>query len=282
MSGVVSAIAFPEDTVLAQRKPSNIHPLIKHVSLLSRRTLAFVVIVYLLAKLLIQPRLELTLERRFELQNLVFRKIKAFSKRLKGYTGGNVVVNVKYSTQLLTDRIIATDDIILEQERAKREALEQDKSVVIVMNGSGNGKGVRFENGTKDGHDVVPLQESLNDKVKDSMGNVLNSVERLRNSLKSVKSSVPSFEKWDGSSYHTSHTGGDSCSGEMNVLQFQMKQLKNYLEVVTSEHPKEMLFKKPVSHIEVGQGAFNEGHNYVDILNQDLNGIKGQILSLQG
>lgn len=227
------AIAFPENVEVV--KISRMHPILKHVSLLSRRTISSVVIIYLIAKLLIQPQIELSFKYRFELQNQVYRQLKALSKSLETKVG-HVPSAVTYNGRKLIDRSTITDDLVSTSNRVSFAAKPKPTFEVLHHNGM------------------------------QAMDKVVERLENLKISLQSL--AIPQYNKWDGSV----NFGGNY---EMDSLLLQTKQFKSYLEIVTSEHPREMLFKRPVSHIEIGSSKnIPHQHNYLDIIQNDLNEIK--------
>lgn len=235
------AIAFPENVEVV--KISRMHPILKHISLLSRRTISSVVIIYLIAKLLIEPKIELSFKYRFELQNHVYRKLKELSKKLETKVK-NIPHAVTYNGRKLIDRSTMTDDLISNNRE--------------VSFGSSRGKS-------------KPTFEFLNQNGNQAMDKLIDKLNKLKLSLQTL--SIPEYNKWDGSvSFGGNH--------EMDSLLLQMKQFKSYLEIVTSEHPRDMLFRRPVSHIEVDSSTHNYNnhqHNYLDILHSDLNEIKRKI-----
>lgn len=267
----IPVIAFPEDSVLAPlRSPT--HPVVRYVRVLSRTTLLATLVIFFIAKYVIGPALSTTLKRRFELQNSAYVQLKALHNRLKKSVKNPPCINVSYNGKTLVDRTVSSDDIIVEEmKQYDMEQFNKDSLGSFYKPKSkfdGSGKGVRFSEDAKMESDHSTFNE-LNCKINHSSSRLTQSLQTLRDRLKELK--VPEYTQLSNSGY--SH--GDR---DMNSLLYQIRQFKTYLEVVTSDHPREMLFKKPLYHIKVGRDDDKVvKFNYLDILNDNLDYLKSVI-----
>lgn len=265
----IPAISFPEDLALPALKTPT-HPVVRYVKVLSRMTLFATFIIYLIVKFLISPAFETTLKRRFELHNFVYRQLKDLSARLRKSVKNPPTINVKYKNKVLVDRTISSDDVIMDEVRqTEYEYFQNDakkNSYTAHFSKEISGKEVRFSEDSKKDDDGKPTFTDLNDKVNYSTSKIDKSLQNLKEKLTEFK--VAEYIQLSNSGYNN----GDP---EMNSLLYQIKQFKTYLEVVTSEPPREMLFKKPISHIQVGRiDATSYKFNYLDILNSNIDDMK--------
>lgn len=271
----IPVIAFPEESTLPKlRIPT--HPVIKYIRILSRLTILSTITILLIAKYVLAPALKTTSERRFELQNFAYNKLKALYKRLQKQVKNPPNIIVNYNGKTLVDRTISSDDVIKEElsqsefEYFKKDSKRKSYNVEFSMVQS-NGKEVRFNDDLdKENTGDFTKFSDLNDDVTHSTTNLVNKLISVKERLNALK--VVEYKKLSNSGYND----GDP---EMNSLLYQIRQFKTYLEVTTSEHPRDLLFKKPLSHIHVGNGMATRTYkfNYLDIINDNLNEIKGKI-----
>jgi hypothetical protein len=276
----IPIIAFPEENVLPKlRIPT--HPVVKYIRVLSRLTIIATILILVIAKYVLEPALKTTLKRRFELQNFAYSKLKQLHKRLQKTVKNPPDINVTYNGKILVDRTISSDDVIIEElknsefEYFKKDSKKKSHNVQFNLIESSNEKGVMFSNDTKlsddgDTDDNLIKFSELNDNVTHSTSDLVQKLQNLKDKLSNFN--VVDYKQLSNSGYN--HNGNP----EMNSLLYQIKQFKTYLEVMTSEHPREMLFKKPLSHIQVGGAATRiYKFSYLDILNDNLNEIKSKI-----
>lgn len=269
----IPVIAFPEESTLPKlRIPT--HPVIKYIRILSRLTLLSTIAILLIVKYALEPAFQTTLERRFELQNFAYVKLKALHKRLQKQIKNPPKVNVNYNGKALVDRTISSDDVVMDElKQSEFEHFKKDsKRKSYNVNFSkvqANGKEVRFNDVDDGDADDFTKFSDINDNATHSTTNLVNKLTSLKEKMRNLK--VVEFKKLSNSGY----SDGDP---EMNSLLYQIKQFKTYLEVTTSEHPRDLLFKKPLSHIHVGSGMATKTYkfNYLDIINDNLNEIKGK------
>lgn len=271
----VPVIAFPEDVSLpALRTPT--HPVIRFVKIVSRITLLATLVIFLIAKYMISPSLAKILKGRFEFHNAAYRKLKALHSKLKTSVQNPPSINVTYKGKTLIDRTIASDDIIMEETKLFEAEKFKKNSKGKYYNAQfsyTNGKEVRFSDDLTAPKEQRTFTE-LNHEVSYSSTNLVNSLESFKDSLKAL--SVPEYKQPS-----TSGSGFDNGNPEMYSLLYQIKQFKTYLEVVTSEHPREMLFKKPLYHIQLGRNDNrNLKFNYLDTLHENINSIQQEIESI--
>ncbi|KAG0681934.1 hypothetical protein C6P40_000165 [Pichia californica] len=263
----IPVIAFPEETSLpVLRTPT--HPVIRYIKVLSRTTLLTTLVIYLLAKFLLSPALSTILKRRSEFNNTVYTRLKILHKTLKSIVKNPPNANVSYNGKKLVDRTICTDDVIMEETREYE--LEQFKK-----NNQGkryptqfsidNIKEVRFADEAGSSFKENQTFDDLQKKMSFSSTKLDTNIDNLKSSLNKLK--VSEYNQ-------LSISGFNNGDAEMNSLLYQIKQLKTYLEVVTSEHPRDMLFKKPLYHIKLGNDDTNYKFNYLDILNDNINEMK--------
>lgn len=233
----VGPIAFPEEAHVV--RIGRVYPILKHISLLSRRTISGVLMIYLIAKLLIQPQIAISFECRFELQNHVYRRLKELLRQVEA-KAGTIPSMVTYNGRKMVDRSTITEDLARSGKEVSFAAKPRPTFEVLYQNST-----------------------QVSDKV-------VERIQQLNTRLQQVP--IAKYNKWDGSS-------GFGGNYEMDSLLLQTKQLKSYLEIVTSEHPREMLFKRPVSHIQVGGSNTNHHENYLDIIQGNLNDIEARVLA---
>lgn len=267
----IPVLAFPEESGLPPlRTPT--HPVVRYVKVLSRTTLLVTLLILGVAKFIIQPAMETTLERRFVLQNFAYVQLKKLSKRLKQTIQNPPSINVTYNNKILVDRTLCTDDIMVEETREneyeyfKKDSKRKSYNVKFSIEGdNGIENEVKFAN--DDNNSSFTTYTELNDKLNYSTTKLTTSLGKLRDRMKEFN--VPEFRQLSTSN------GFGTGDPEMNSLLYQIKQFKTYLEVVTSEHPREMLFKKPLSHIQIGKNKGNSyKFNYLDILNNNIDDMK--------
>lgn len=264
----VPVIAFPEDASLSPiRQP--IHPGVKYVKVLSRTILLATLIVYFIAKYVVGPIFSTTLKRRFDLHNSVYVQLKTLHNKLRKSVKEPPSIDVSYNGRTLVDRTICSDDIIMEEEKQYDDTQFKKNNKGSFYSSAfsyeGNNKEVRFSNDVETNSDHLTFSE-LNHKVNHSSSRLNQSLRSLKERLEDLK--VPEYTQLSNSGY--SH--GDP---DMNSLLYQIKQFKAYLEVVTSEHPREMLFKKPLYHIRVRRNDEKiVKFNYLDILNDNIDNMK--------
>lgn len=269
----VPIIAFPEESSLPKMRIRN-HPVVTYVRVLSRLSILCIVAVLLVYKYLLNPAFQTILGRRFELHNFVYTRLKELNLRLKKTTKTPPSINVSYKGKVLVDRTICSDDIIDEEQKQfkyddfKKDAKRNSCNVRFSIDtGDGARKDVQLR--SNDAVKEVISFFDLNNKTNFTTSKLLYSIQSLKEKI--AKLDVPDFKYTEGSGYNDGNP-------EMNSLLYQVKQFKTYLEVVTSEKPRELLFKKPLSHIQVGRGtnrAFK--FNYLDILNDNLDEIQQKI-----
>lgn len=264
----VPVIAFPEESLLAPlRSPT--HPVVRYVRVLSRTTLLVTLVIFFIAKYMIGPALSTTLKGRFELQNSAYVQLKALHNRLRKSVKDPPSINVSYNGRTLVDRTVSSDDIIVEEmKQYQSEQFKKNSLGSLYKHHStsdGSSKWVRFSDEAKLESDHSTFNE-LNCKTNHSSFRLTQSLQSLKDRLKELK--VPEYSQLSDSGY----SQGDR---DMNSLLYQVRQFKTYLEVVTSDHPREMLFKKPLYHIKVGRDDDKVvKFNYLDILNDNLDNMK--------
>lgn len=239
--------------------------MIKYVKVLSRVSIIAIIIILVVIKYVLEPALHTTLKRRFELQNYAYTKLKSLHERLKQSVKHPPGISVSYNGKLMVDRTVVSDDLILEEAREfayesfKNETKRKSRT---VENGN---KEVRFSDGT-------PPRSTFTD----INNNVDLSTTKLSDKIRSLKQKLDDFRIVEYKKLSVS--GFSDGDPEMNSLLYQIKQFKTYLEVVTSEPPRDMLFKKPLSHLQVGRAPSKAyKFNYLDILNDNLHELKQKI-----
>lgn len=267
----IPVIAFPEDNTLPPLKIP-IHPVIRYIKVLSRTTLLSTLLIYLFAKFILTPVFSTILKSRFEFHNAVYIRLKALHSKLKKSVKNPPIVDVSYNGKKLIDRTISTDDIFIEETKQYEESKfkKNDKGSYYPMSFSldNNIKEVRFSDESVIDNVEGPIFNELNNEINYTSKKLGNRLIELKQKLDNLK--VPEYTQLSTSGFNN----GDI---EMNSLLYQIKQLKTYLEVVTSEPPREMLFKKPLYHIQVGKTDNNNNnykYNYLDILNDNINEMK--------
>lgn len=271
----VPVIAFPEDNTLPPlRIPT--HPVIRYIKVLSRTTLLSTLLIYLFAKFILTPTFLTILKGRFEFHNAVYIRLKVLHSKLKKCVKNPPIVDVLYNGKKLIDRTIATDDIFIEETKQYEENKfkKNNNGLVYSMsfnNLDNNNKEVKFSDDNSIENIQGPIFDELNNEINYTSKKLGDRIIELKQKLNNLK--VPEYTQLSTSGFNN----GDI---EMNSLLYQIKQLKTYLEVVTSEPPREMLFKKPLYHIQVGKtdNSNNNGnnykYNYLDILNDNINEMK--------
>ncbi|QPG77307.1 hypothetical protein FOA43_004715 [Brettanomyces nanus] len=125
--------------------------------------------------------------------------------------------------------------------------------------------------------ELIPKQLGLSsDEEEDYNEAALRSTEKLYNSLERVKKtlgnmSTPEYKKTG--SYTGSHGFRENLgnASEMQPLLFQLKQLKNYMEMVSADHPRDYFFKRsPLQGLYKTPGSMNKDINYIDNLSQEI------------
>ena len=278
----IPVIAFPEESSLPKLKRVQ-HPALKFIKVLSRSTLSITTIILLIFKFFIQPNLQTILNNRFELHNFVYNKLKILHKSLQQRVKNANVMKISYNGKTLIDRNISTDDVIIEEtkqseyEHFKRDTKRRSyqASFTIEKNGKEIETNINNNNSNTDVDMNHNTYSDINEKVNYTTSKLVKGIESLRTNLKQLK--VTEYNQLSSSS--SSLGNYSSGNSEMNALLFQIKQFRNYLEVVTSEHPREMLFKKPISHIQVGRRNSTkiQKYNYLDILNDNLDELRHKL-----
>ncbi|KAH3660281.1 hypothetical protein OGAPHI_006867 [Ogataea philodendri] len=230
----VSAIAFPEDVGQAPaiRQHSTLRYLLRLLSV-SGYSMAGV---YLFVYVVLKPMLKLSFERRRELATHCFHKLESLY--------GTIVQKVRFvpSVELNYRGILYKDVMCSTGDEPQEEVMRQEP------------RGVHFD----DEIDRVDLKKQYL-----STTTVLGShLEGLRDTLKKLK--VSSYNTKD-----TPSTFGGRLSmtdvSEMRPLMFQIKQLKNCVEMVSSDHPREYLFRRSVNYARNSRNL-----NIADDLRQEL------------
>lgn len=264
----IPVLAFPEDASFPQLRRRR-HPVIQYIKVLSRSTFLATALLLVIFRFLLKPALDTTVQRRFALQNFVYQRLKALHYNLRMIVKSPPLVNVTYNGKNMIDRTVSTSDILIEEARENEFALFKRESKVkssIATTTGDNHKEVRFSDDTKGGASHSTPFSEINDKANITSNKLNESMKNLKNKLQEIK--VAEYKQ-------LSTSGFISGDPEMNSLFFHVKQLKTYLEVATAEPPREMLFKKPLSHIQVGRNkSMSYKFNYLDILNDNLDEIK--------
>lgn len=262
-------MSFPEETEGSRvRIPT--HPVVRFVKVLSRSTLLVTFVIFLVVKYVVQPALATTLERRFELQNFAFMRLKGLKKRLDQTVELPPFIKVAYGDVELVDRTTCTDDIKIEEARESQyEFFKKDskrRSYNVQFTDETGAKTISSKE--KSNEDLSTFTE-LNSRIDHSQSKLQQKIIDLKSRLAGLN--VVEYQKLSPSGF----SDGDL---EMNSLLYQLKQLKNYMEVMTSEHPREMLFKKPISQIQVGRNRNTSvKFNYLDVIDDKINGLKNMI-----
>lgn len=260
----IPAIAFPEPSELPQLGVRT-HPVVRYVRVFSRITLLAMAIIYIVFKYVLQPAFSTTIARRFELQNFAYTRLKLLHKRLNRNVKNPPLLRVNYKGSIAVDRVISTEDImhseIKESEhRIFKARIRRDTN--IMLNNPKDDKQM-------DDEILHPSLPQINDEANYSTTRLIESVQRLRDKISELK--VPEFKYSTSSAYND----GDP---EMNSLLYQIKQFKSYLEVVTSEPPHKLLFRKPLSQLQIGYNSKKyHKFNYLDILNDNMDEIKHKL-----
>lgn len=270
----VPIIAFPEESTLPKMRTPT-HPVVRYVRVMSRLSILCLLAVIVAYKYLINPAFEVTLGRRFELHNFVYTNLKKLHARLRKTTKYPPSINVMYKNKLLVDRTICSDDIVLEEQKQfeyddfKRDAKRHSYNVRFSIDTADGGKKDVQLKTDEVSKDLVSFTD-LNEKTNLTNSKLLQRVQDLKYKMSQLN--VVDFKHTEGSGYNDGNP-------EMNSLLFGVKQFQAYLEVVSSDHPREFLFKKPLSHLQVGRGVQRTfKFNYLDILNDNLNEMQHQLI----
>ncbi|KAG7808803.1 hypothetical protein KL921_003885 [Ogataea angusta] len=214
----VAAIAFPEDA--GPVSPVRPHGTLRYVLRLLASSGYGLAAFYAVVLLVIKPMLRLSFERRRDLANHCFGHLRALY--------GNLVDKVKFvpSVELNYRGLLYKDSMC---------STETDEDDVVVQ--EEHTRGVRFDDevARRDYNELNLSQTVILGQNLDRLKDTLN---KIRVSSYHHKNSVPSF----------GGRLGASDVSEMQPLIFQVKQLKNCVEMVSTDHPREYLFKRSLSY----------------------------------
>ncbi|TID31230.1 hypothetical protein CANINC_000173 [Pichia inconspicua] len=270
----VPIIAFPEESLLPKMRVPT-HPVVKYVRVMSRLSILCLLAIVVAYKYIINPAFEITLGRRFELHNFVYTNLKKLHSRLRKTTKYPPSINVMYKGKLLVDRTICSDDILADEQKQfeyddfKRDAKRHSYNVRFSIDTADGGKKDVQLSKEEISKDLVSFTD-LNEKTNFTNSKLLQRMHELKQMMSQLN--VADFK-------HTEGSGFNDGNAEMNSLLFGVKQFQAYLEVVTSEQPRELLFKKPLSRLQIGRGAKRTfKFNYLDILNDNLNEMQQSLI----
>ncbi|KAI0463312.1 hypothetical protein LJB42_003335 [Komagataella kurtzmanii] len=258
----VQAIAFPENlppSRLVTPKPAAL----LYLTRLLYGSGWFLVVVYALALFLIRPMLKLQYERRGSYLNHCLDKLNAMyelvAKRIKFVPE----VRVKYGNTVYSDAGMQTDPKKEEVDNTFNPFLYQQK---YQNNGFGR-QTIKFED----------EEEKRDRSESDRLG---GSIQDLKNTLEKLE--VSSYKQAGAS---LSLRGDTSRMSEMQPLMFQVKQLENYMEGLSSEHPKDSMFKRALGYGPYGKPQTkltNRTAHIVSDIKGDISFLKAEIEKRNG
>ncbi|GMG35249.1 unnamed protein product [Ambrosiozyma monospora] len=251
MSSHIPPISFPED--LPPAAPSSIIPK-QHKTLvflikLLRGSGYSLIAVYVLTTFLIKPLLKLSFDRRLEFSKFVFDRLNQVYQKLGKQIKYIPSVVVNYKGVIYKDSAVSTDDNDEDQVfyhhtevTNVNKTISEDKTVK---------KGVRFLDEEAQAETIFKQDyKKLSLDASDELSVALNKVRRTLLSMK-----MADYQKQDAFSGSMINRYNGSSISEMQPLLFQLSQFKNYLEVTTSDHPKNYMFKRQISYLTNGYGA---------------------------
>ncbi|VEU23594.1 DEKNAAC104519 [Brettanomyces naardenensis] len=243
------AISFPEDdaSVLRNLPALGRQKTLVYLVKLLRRTGYSVAIITIACILIVKPLLCLNFDRRLDFMKNAFKKATAIYSRASKSIKFIPSVEVKYNGTVYKDEMVTTDDF----------------SVQAYSYIPGNWSNSQIP---KELSPSIPENENYNERG-------LRATERLSNSLLNMKRTLdnmntPEYKKSDSYSGVYSFRSSSTTS-EMQSLLFQLKQLKNYTEVVNADHPRDYFFKRsPLQGLYTGLG--DKKGNYMDNLEKEI------------
>ncbi|KAG7921327.1 hypothetical protein KL905_002785 [Ogataea polymorpha] len=213
----VAAIAFPEDG--GPVSPARPHGTLRYVLRLLTLSGYGLATFYVVVLLVVKPMLKLSFERRRDLANHCFGHLRALYGGLVEKVKFVPSVELNYRGVLYKDSMCSTetdeDDVVVQEEHTRGVRFDDEVS--------------RRDYNELNLSQTVILGQNL-DRLKDTLNKIRVSSYH--------KNSVPSF-------------GGRLAASDVSEMQpliFQVKQLKNCVEMVSSDHPREYLFKRSLNY----------------------------------
>lgn len=233
---MVATISFPENVTSALAETR--HRTLVYLLRLLRLSGYSVLVTYLACLFALKPVFKLNYDRRLEFMRYAYTKMAGIYSQLRAKAKHVPSVEIRYEGKIYKDEMISTDDDGLYQYSYTPYSTES--------------KEVRFS----------VDYEDCNERSLRATDKVCGSLENLKRTL--VGMDVAEYKKDDAYvGTHTFRTAADTS--EMSPLLFQLKQLKNYMEMVNADHPCQFFFKRSPL-----QGLYSTSHsrkdNYIDNL----------------
>ncbi|ODV85756.1 hypothetical protein CANARDRAFT_27848 [[Candida] arabinofermentans NRRL YB-2248] len=276
MSSSIPVISFPEDlppaTYSATSKQHQTLRFLIRLLYSSGYTLAGI---YLIAILALKPLLNVAYDRRSEFLNHVYTKLSSVYNDLTTKVKYVPSVEINYKGVIYKDSMSSTDDFKNDNDSDEEPIYTGPTyrySAALVHEPV---KEVRFLDDAKN----INYNE-LNSQATMKLTRNLNNLKETLNDLK--VSNYNNTKNFTTSSTPTSFGGRNNDVSEMQPLMFQMKQLKNYIEIVSSDHPRDYIFKRKLNYSNryiAGEHKKNS-LNLLDDLNDEINELKDAVKSI--
>lgn len=247
----VSKLSFPEENIPELQKPIQLtsHQTLVYLLRLLNRTGYSVAIVYAVCMLVIKPLLELNYKRRCQFMEYTFSKVTTLYSRIAKRVKHLPTIEQVYNGRIYKDETSSTSDLPNESYSYLQGGWSMDGIKELEMSVN---------------------EKNSNDSIDMSVDRLSNSLDNMKRTLEGMKTSE--YKKADG------YLGGQGFrvktnASEMQPLLFQIKQLKNYMEMVNADHPRDYFFKRsPLQNLySNGTNEKERESNYLDSLHREVN-----------